>query len=159
VLVGTCPSGLGQFISHVPESRVETKTVIFLSSPQYKTNLFSEPMTLTATVSKLSQETEEPSGKVVFMDGSTPIKNGSDINSEGQAILDTSSLSSGSHSIIARYSGNDKFRPSTSSPIPFTIKDPEKTSLDKIVGIFASLIILITAVINFISSYVNNIRK
>jgi YVTN family beta-propeller protein len=157
VLGGSGQTGLGQFIGPVPGSKLETKTTLSFSPNQSLTSEISKSMTLTAAVSVSSKGAEELTGKVIFMDECAPIGNGSDVNLVGQAILDTSSLPNGSHSIIARYSGNDIFRPSTS---PFlTIKVPEKNSSGKIIGIIATFIVLITAIINFITAYVNKARK
>lgn len=108
VLVGTRPSALGQFIGSIPGSKVETMTTLTSSSNQYSVG---KPVTFTATVNATSQGTEKPSGVVTFTDG----RNNININlNSGQAILDTSFLSIGSHSVIARYGGDNNFRPSTS---------------------------------------------
>ena len=120
VFVGNRPSGIGQFIVSFNESRVETMTALACSSDQYLLQcLVGKPITLTATVSVSSQETEKPSGKVIFMDGSTRIGSADLIS--GQATLDTSLLSIGSHLIRARYTGDTNFRPSTSSPFSLTV--------------------------------------
>lgn len=120
VVVGTRPSGLGQFICSFNDSRLETMTDITCSSNQYLIQyLVGKPITLTSTVVTMSQETEIPSGKVTFIDGSNIIGNGS--LSSRQATLETSSLSIGSHSIRARYMGDNNFRPSTSAPFQLTV--------------------------------------
>jgi|SRR5665647_2179732 len=118
VLVGTCPTGLGQFIGSIPGSRIETMTTLTPSPNKYSVE---KSVMLIAKVSATSQGTEKPSGTVIFTDGTNPIGNGNKDVISGQAILDTSSLSIGSHSIIARYIGNNNFRPSTSSPFTLTI--------------------------------------
>jgi YVTN family beta-propeller protein len=163
VLGVTGSTGLGQFIGPVPGYQLETKTTL-ISSNQ---NLTSQTLTTTliATVSVSSQEREKPSGKVVFMDESVQIGNGSDINSAGQAFLETSLLPNGSHSIIARYKGNDKFRPSTSSSLTLNVigEIPPKKNLfekisDNIVSIFVALCGIVAALIGLCnalySSYV-----
>jgi 40-residue YVTN family beta-propeller repeat len=116
VIVGTCPSGIGQFIGSFRESRVETMTTLNSSLLQDLFQyLIGKPIKLTATVSVTSQRKEKPSGKVIFMDESNPIGNGN-VDSFGEATLETSSLSIGLHSIRARYAGDTNFRPSTSLP-------------------------------------------
>ncbi|MDQ1253154.1 MAG: hypothetical protein QG646_2302 [Euryarchaeota archaeon] len=122
VFVGNRPSGIGQFIGSFQESRVETVITLASSSDQYLVqSLIGKPITLTAKVSTTSQGTKKPSGKVIFMDGSTPIENGIRDLTSGQATLDTSSLSFGSHIIRARYMGDTNFRPSTSPPFQLTV--------------------------------------
>jgi len=120
ISVGTCPSGLGQFIGSVPGSRVETRTTLDLSLSPSQSSAWGS-RALTATVTATSKVAEKPSGTVTFMEGATPI--GTKTLSNGQAILETSSLSKGNHSIIARYKGDNNFRPSTSSNFPLTIED------------------------------------
>jgi hypothetical protein len=121
VIVGASPTGLGQFIGSFHDSRVETMTTITSSFRQNLLKyLVGKPITLTITVNVTSQGEEKPSGKVIFMDGSTPIGNGTTVIL-GQATFDTSSLSIGSHSITARYTGDTNFRPSTSSTFLLTV--------------------------------------
>lgn len=122
VFVGNRPSGIGQFIGSFQESRVETTTSISSSFDQYLIqSLIGKPITLIAKVNTTSQGTKHPSGKIIFMEGSTPIENGIKDLTDGQATLDTSSLQFGSHIIRARYTGDTDFRPSTSPPFQLTI--------------------------------------
>lgn len=125
LLVGILPSGLGQYIGHFSESRVETTTTLASSIKQSILNfLIGEKIILTAKVSVSSLRAEKPSGKIIFMEGFTPIEGGTkdiDVNS-GQATFDTSSLSIGSHLIRAKYTGDTNFRPSTSSSQPIIIE-------------------------------------
>lgn len=141
------PSGLGQFIGSVPGSRVETITTLAPLSNQYSAG---GSIALQATVNATSG-TEKPSGTVIFMDANNPINYGNKDLISGQAILDTSSFSIGSHSITARYIGNDKFRPSTSSSFTLTIEEktfggkdspPDHTGdiINAVVTILAALI-------------------
>lgn len=82
---------------------------------------FGNSVALTAEVKASSQATERPSGTVTFMDGTMPI--GTENLISGQAILATSSLSAGIHSITAQYNGDSNFKSSTSSPFTLTIKE------------------------------------
>jgi hypothetical protein len=74
----------------------------------------AQTVTLTATISPTP--TGSPLGTVSFYDGATLIGTGT-VNSSGVATLTTSTLSSGSHSLTAAYSGNSLFGTSTSSPV------------------------------------------
>lgn len=147
VEVGIRPSGLGQFIGSVPGYKAETMTTLTYSPNQ---SPVEKQIMLIATVNTTSQGTEKPSGTVTFIEGATPI--GTKTLSDGQAILDTSSLPNGSH-IIARYKGNNKFRPSTSSS--FTLKFPEPTdpktenSNNYINALIGAIAVIIAAVIGF----------
>ncbi len=119
ISVGTRPSGIGQFIGSVQDSRIETMTILALSPSQSPSG---ELGTLIVTVSATSQGIEKPSGTVTFiMDGTDHIDK--DIIS-GNATLDISSLSNSSHSIIARYKGNNNFRPSTSPSLTIPVQPP-----------------------------------
>jgi hypothetical protein len=62
-----------------------------------------------------------PAGTVSFLDGTTPLGQGT--LSAGVATLATSSLSDGSHSITAVYNGNSNFVAVTSAPLSQTIDD------------------------------------
>lgn len=133
--VGICPSGIGQFIGSVPGSIVETVTTLTYSPDRYSVG---KTMKLIATVNITSQGTEKPSGIVTFLEGDRPIVNESLI--DGRATLDISSFSEGSHSIIARYRGNNKFRPSTSSSFTLTVKGPSSSLLlDKFLNLVGEL--------------------
>lgn len=149
ISVGIRPSGLGQFIGSVPGSRVETMTTLTSSPNRF---LVGESRTLTATVSATSQVTEKPSGTVTFMEGATSI--GTETLSDGQAILDTSLLSNGSHSIIARYKGNNQFRPSTSSS--FTLIGQDLSSKKSVLEhpIVAGIIIAVVSGIISLGLYI-----
>jgi Bacterial Ig-like domain (group 3) len=63
-----------------------------------------------------------PSGTVQFLDGTTSL--GTATLSSGSAILTTSTLGVGNHTIVAVYSGNSNFAPSTSSAVNLTIPAP-----------------------------------
>jgi hypothetical protein len=69
----------------------------------------------------VSSTAGRPSGTVSFLDGTTPLGQGA--LSEGVATLATSSLSDGSHSITAVYSGDTNFIAATSSALSQSILD------------------------------------
>ena len=97
-------------------SSQDTITKLTSSASQYTSG---EPILLTAKVSSMSYGIEKPSGTVTFLEGSTKI--GTETVNSGQAILTTSSLSVGSHSIMAQYNGDDNYEPSTSSILILTV--------------------------------------
>jgi hypothetical protein len=78
----------------------------------------SNPITFTATV---SSSAITPTGSVTFYDGTTLI--GTGVMSSGQATVTTSSLTMGSHTISAVYSGDTSYGPATSGNLPETIQD------------------------------------
>jgi MBG domain/Bacterial Ig-like domain (group 3) len=75
-------------------------------------------LTFTATV---SAQLGTPSGTVTFLDGTTPL--GQATLTGHTATLITSSLTDGSHSITADYSGDTDFAGSASSPLTQSILD------------------------------------
>jgi hypothetical protein len=114
---------------------------------------FRQSVTLTAKVDTPSQATEKPSGTVTFMDGTTSI--GIRDLTSGRATLTTSSLSAGTHSITAEYSGYNNFKSSTSSSFPLTVQDdnfnpsdrPDYTLIAAIIGAIGTIIAAIIAAI------------
>jgi hypothetical protein len=70
------------------------------------------PVTLTANVNARVPEALSPTGSVTLEDGSTTLGTASLIG--GNAVFSLPSLTPGSHTISARYSGDQIFRPSTS---------------------------------------------
>ena len=89
-------------------------------------SIFGQSVTFTATVSPQAGG-GTPTGSVQFV-----IDNGSpltiSLNGNGAAVFSTASLGVGMHTIIASYSGDGNFLPSTSSPFTQTV-NPATTSL------------------------------
>ncbi|HEX9982925.1 MAG TPA: Ig-like domain repeat protein [Thermoanaerobaculia bacterium] len=75
-----------------------------------------QPVTFTATVTAASGSV---AGSVTFTDGATTL--GSAVLQNGQAELTTKTLSQGTHSIVATYTGNDAFQASASAPLTHTV--------------------------------------
>ena len=96
---------------------VDTKIELTSAATEY---VSGQPITFTAKVDTTSQGIDKPSGTVTFIDEKTQI-GAEAVNSE-QTILTTSELSVGSHSITAQYSGNNNFKPSTSTAFTLTVK-------------------------------------
>jgi hypothetical protein len=67
-----------------------------------------------------------PTGSVVFFDGGQQLGS-SQIDGLGNAVLSVSSLSTGSHTLIATYSGDNNFASSQSSPVMETVLDSRNT--------------------------------
>ena len=90
-----------------------------------------DAVTFTATVSSPAGS-GTPTGTVTFRDGGTNIAGGTDIAlASGNATLTTSSLTTGSHSITAVYSGESNRFPSTSPALNqvVVVKEASSTSL------------------------------
>jgi sugar lactone lactonase YvrE len=97
-------------VTHAPP----TVTLISSASSVVLTN----PVLFTTTV---SSTTTTPTGTVSFLDGTTPLGQGT--LSNGVAVLSTSSLTAGSHTITAVYSGDANFSAATSSAITESVLD------------------------------------
>ena len=102
-------------------SPVATTTSLLASSTQATPG---QAITFTAAVAPKSGS-GVPTGAVAFSDGATQIGSAS-LNSSGSAAFDTSTLSVGSHSIAATYSGDANFATSTAAPVSVTISAPAK---------------------------------
>ncbi len=83
---------------------------------------FGTPVTFTASVTGAS-----PTGSVVFYDGSTLLQSVALVST--QAILTTSTLAAGTHSITARYTGDTENLPSVSAPVAVTVNAYPTVSL------------------------------
>jgi hypothetical protein len=82
-----------------------------------------QAVTFTAGVSaSVSGVKAIPTGTVKFLDGSTTLGSASLTN--GQAVFKTNSLSGGSHSITASYSGDGQFNPHKAAPVTQTVLTP-----------------------------------
>ena len=77
---------------------------------------FGQSVTFTANVTATPPATGTPTGTVDFLDGSTDL-GPQTLNGSGVATLSTSSLTVGTHSITAVYSGDSIFSASTSDPV------------------------------------------
>jgi hypothetical protein len=83
-------------------------------------------VTLTATVSVGPPASGTPTGSVEFFDGATSL--GSSPVSSGSAVLNTSLLSAGSHSLTAVYSGDASFTGSTSAVHSHSVTNPSTST-------------------------------
>jgi hypothetical protein len=112
-------------------SKIPTVITITESTPA---QLIQTGITFTANVTALSPNA---SGTVTFMDGTTILgtatlsSNGGvavSLSTNANAALITSSLAMGSHQIIAVYSGDSSFAPSTSAPANDVVEDFTNTN-------------------------------
>jgi hypothetical protein len=92
-------------------------TTTLTSAPNPST--VGQPVTLTASVSAAGSGPSAPSGVVQFKDGTTAL--GSATLAAGQATWSGATLTAGTHSITASYSGDAAFAPSTSTPLSQTV--------------------------------------
>ena len=76
-------------------------------------SVFGQPVTFTATVSSTSPGSGTPTGTVTFFIDATVFA--VPVNGSGQATLTTSSLTVGSHTVVATYSGDGNFIPSSAT--------------------------------------------
>jgi len=95
---------------------LQTTATTLTASPA--SSVAGQAITLTAAVAPTSG-TSTPTGTITFQDGSTAI--GSAPLATGKAVLSVSTLSLGTHSLTAIYSGDAANQASTSSAVPVTI--------------------------------------
>jgi sugar lactone lactonase YvrE len=81
--------------------------------------LLQSAVTFTATVGATAGT---PTGTVTFLDGATPLGTGK-LGASGLAMLTTSSLSKGSHSISATYNGDTSYAASSSNAVTLSVLD------------------------------------
>ena len=82
---------------------IATKTVVASSR---NPSLVGQPVTFTATVTRIPGSTPPLGGFVTFLDGTTELGGGT-VDATGHAVFTTSALSAGPHTINAAYSGTN----------------------------------------------------
>jgi hypothetical protein len=108
---GSTSAGTPHQVNQPGKQNTTTSLVSSLNPSAY-----GQIITFTATVSGSGT----PTGTVVFRDGAASLGSTS-LNSGGQAALQISSLSAGSHSITAEYNGDSNFNGSNSTPLSQTV--------------------------------------
>ncbi len=93
-----------------------------------------QSVTFTATVAAVSPGSGTPTGTVNFLDGTTTIGTDIALNSSGVATIATSTLTAGTHSITAVYSGDTNFTTSTGSLTQTVVVAPTVTALSPTSG-------------------------
>jgi len=107
-------------LSQVVNGAVTTTSVAFSANP----SAFGQSVTLSATIQTAFGG--NATGTVTFLDGSTSL--GTVTVSSNAAQLTLSSLSVGSHSITAKYSGDNNFTANTSTAVTQTVNQATTTT-------------------------------
>ncbi len=107
-------------LSQVVNGAVTTTSVAFSANP----SAFGQSVTLSATIQTAFGG--NPTGTVTFLDGSTSL--GTVTVSSNAAQLSLSSLPVGSHSITAKYSGDNNFTANTSTAVTQTVNQATTTT-------------------------------
>jgi hypothetical protein len=90
---------------------------------------FGQEVTMTATVSAADSGAGTPTGSVVFSDGGTTLDT-VPVDGNGQAVLKTSTLTFGSHSISASFTGSNGWgNSSVATPVALNIEDDTSTAI------------------------------
>jgi hypothetical protein len=123
-------SGGGEFIttndtSSYPTTVIQKTSLALSSSPN--PSFTGTPVAVTATVSFTSA-----TGTVVFYDALTPIASRTVVS--GQAVLNTSLLSSGTHVLTARYSGDSQYLTSSAASITQTVQNQLQNGFQSVVN-------------------------
>jgi hypothetical protein len=116
-------SGAGNFLGSVSAPVTQTVNVAstatsLTASPS--TTSFGQAVTLTATITEMAPGVGTPMGTVTFFDGPTNLGSALAL-SGGSAQLTTSTLTVGSHSLTAVYSGDPNNSASTSTAVTETV--------------------------------------
>ena len=84
------------------------------------TSVAGQPVVLTATVAVNAPGAGTPTGSVIFLNGAAPLGTAT-LSAAGQAVLTTSTLTVGQHTITARYAGDGSFIASAASAVTVTV--------------------------------------
>jgi predicted outer membrane repeat protein len=112
--VGRCDIGAFEF-GNLPLKKTTT-TLISSENPAR----IGETVTFTATVVDTSSDIETPTGNVTFYDGAIALGS-STLNNNGRAVLSVALLMAGNHTILANYSGDANYAPSSAPNLTQTI--------------------------------------
>lgn len=102
----------------VPPLKAETETT--LSVDPSGGSMRGNPVTLTAAVAPVETTDLDPTGSVVFKEG-TRILGTADVQPDGTASLTTTELRAGERALTAAYQGDAEFAPSTSAPLVYSV--------------------------------------
>jgi len=111
-----------------PAALKQTQTTLTSS---LNPSIVGQPVNLTATVSGSGPGT--PTGTVVFLDGPTTIVSGVAL-SGGMATYQDASLTAGTHSLTAVYSGDANYSASTSAPFGQTVNSSRHSTTTTLVS-------------------------
>jgi hypothetical protein len=118
---GSTSAVLTQVVNQ-PVKLVSTTSVTSSLNPSGQ----GQTVTFTGTVTGPTGNLIVPTGTVTFMDGTSTLGTGT-LNASGLATYNTSSLSTGPHSITAVYGGDSTFAGSTSGVLTQTVNTPSYT--------------------------------
>jgi hypothetical protein len=121
--IGSTSAIFTQTVNSAPSRGTQTTLTSSLNP-----SLIGEPVNLTATVSGSGGT---PTGSVTFMDGSTTIVSGVAL-SGGTATYQDPSLSAGTHSLTAVYSGDTSYSSSTSAKLSQTVYNSSPATTTKL---------------------------
>src|SRR5262252_2501101 len=102
-------------------ARAQTTSTTTLLTTSVEPACLGQPVTLTAVVTNSPTGLGTPTGSVDFWDGGGGHLGSATLDANGQATLTIDSLTAGSYSLTAQYSGDATFAASTSSAITGTI--------------------------------------
>ncbi|MFK7697535.1 Ig-like domain repeat protein [Paenibacillus sp. HJGM_3] len=110
-----------------PINILPAPTIVTLSTVTQA--VYGRPATITATVTAAVYGRGVPSGTVKFFEGSLELGE-SELDGEGKAIYMSSTLSLGTHMILAMYSGDSAFTPGlTPTPFAWTVLERNNAAL------------------------------
>jgi predicted outer membrane repeat protein len=112
--VGRCDIGAFEF-GNLPLKKTTT-TLISSENPAR----IGATVTFTATVVDISSNIETPTGNVTFYDGAIALGS-STLDNNGRAVLPVTVLAAGNHTILANYSGDANYAPSSAPNLTQTI--------------------------------------
>src|SRR5207245_1666907 len=84
-------------------------------------SVYGDTVTFTDTVAVVSPGGGTPGGTIRFDDGTTSLGTAALSSSSDKATLNVRSLGAGTHTITARYEGNDDFVSSTSNAVNLSV--------------------------------------
>jgi Glycoside hydrolase family 44/Bacterial Ig-like domain (group 3) len=110
------------FVFMPASATLDTTGTVLTASATQITN--GQSVTFSSTVQPKTGS-GDPTGTVAFLDGTRQIGSGT-INGSGDTSFTTSTLSVGSHSVTAKYSGDSNFSGSTSAAVSVAVSAPAK---------------------------------
>lgn len=122
---GTFTPNTSDPYSHVVNPAATSTALASSANPSVK----GQTVTFTATVTTSAPGVGTPTGTVTFKDGTGSLGAPVALNGSGKAMLATSALDVGAHSITATFDGSSNFATSTSSPLSQTVNSNSATAL------------------------------
>jgi len=122
-------AGAWRVVYPVPASSSDNTSTSLATSP-VSTAQSTAAVTLNATVTDSTTPATVPTGSVTFKDGATTLAAGVAVDGTGKAsyTVPSSTLSLGSHSFTAAFTGGAGFNDSTSAAVPFFVDNTAPTA-------------------------------